>query len=397
MVSIVATPKEIAFAKENFSANSDSLRKRYLEALAPLSKKYGAPIVFLAIKFSAVAPLWRAALQKEGTFLDPQITKDSFVPKSEYLEKLSKLYSGDVSVYPLKAYLNPFTQQFGDILDANWDVSSTGKKFSGESPPLVMIDLGHGIGPTGPDPGAVYDFAAGKKLKKITTQDLPKGLDPYVQKTLLSTGKITERDIVIGIGEKLREKILAEGKMSVIMSYQTIDSLSYPYPGTPEKISPYYSWLANERFSTIRRWTKQKNKGKKPDFFISIHVNSAGSEKPYGSIVLNNETGTSLGPKNSKSADIMLAEYAKAMVWNGQRLDMTSYMYDDTPNRTGLAVLNGAAASEIVAVLFELGFIGNERDREHLIKKDFQYLAATALQNGIYRVLVEAAGIPLIG
>ncbi|MDO5301226.1 MAG: N-acetylmuramoyl-L-alanine amidase [Tissierellia bacterium] len=108
------------------------------------------------------------------------------------------------------------------------------------------------------------------------------------------------------------------------------------------------------------------------DVFMSIHFNSAGSEKANGIEVLyaSEEDVEHKGPNEYRLAKEVLNELIKATGANNRGIK----------NRPDLVVLN---STEMDAALVELGFLSNEEDLEQIQSPGYLKLMAQAIDRGI--------------
>ncbi len=216
--------------------------------------------------------------------------------------------------------------------------------------PLVVIDAGHG----GHDPGA-----SGVRLR--------------------------EKTVVLGLARALRDRLLAEGGIRVALTRE----------------DDRYLVLA-ERVQIARALGA--------DLFLSIHADSAGEQEGVtGASIytLSDEAsseaaarfaerenaadrinGTVLGGDNA-NVDAILVELAqrRTSVLSGEFADLIVreggeelIFHPQARRAAGLAVLR---APDVPSVLFEAGFISNQREAQRLASEEGQRGFATAMARAI--------------
>ena len=114
-----------------------------------------------------------------------------------------------------------------------------------------------------------------------------------------------------------------------------------------------------------------------PDFIVSIHNNSLDNKAYSGTMVLyyNNDTESNYGDITSKEcAEIVLKELVKNL----------GTVNRGVVNRGDLHILTKTPCPSI---LCEVSFISNDEELERLKTKSFQKNAATAIYNGIDKIL----------
>ena len=118
----------------------------------------------------------------------------------------------------------------------------------------------------------------------------------------------------------------------------------------------------------------------KADMFISIHINSPGSN--------SNPSGTEIYYHMQNGVSKLLGECIMAQMQKNAKLPNLGVKSDRILYNSGLAVLRG---SKMPAVLVEVGFITNARDRAKMTDAAFQRATARSIAEGVRRFL----GIPV--
>lgn len=165
-------------------------------------------------------------------------------------------------------------------------------------------------------------------------------------------GKLTEKNIVLPISQKLKE-LLTKAGASVIM---TRDSDVYPSLGDRAQ-------LANKSQATM---------------FISIHVNS---------IKLNNgKSGGMTFYHQQDPIDRLLAECIQSEIAKVSKIPDLGAWSDRKIYQSGFKVLRD---SMVPSVLIEIGFINHDYDRAQMTKTDFGDRIAAAIMKGVQIFLGE--------
>lgn len=158
-------------------------------------------------------------------------------------------------------------------------------------------------------------------------------------------GSLMEKDMTLRYALAVSARLQREG-CSVIM---TRSDDSYP--------------------SLTRRW--QLANESSADVFISIHINSLDSNPPSASMTFYH--GTS-------DVSHLLAECLQSEVSGSCRIPSWGTVSDFKRFREGMAVLR---TNRSPAVLMELGFINNPRDRDEMLSSDYPDRLADAITRGL--------------
>ncbi len=113
------------------------------------------------------------------------------------------------------------------------------------------------------------------------------------------------------------------------------------------------------------------------DLFVSIHINSPGGGG-------SNPSGTEIYYHKSNALSKLLGECIMAQMQTNAKLPNLGVKSDRVLYQSGLAVLR---YSKVPAVLVEVGFITNARDRAKMTSASFQQAAARSIAEGIRRYL----------
>jgi N-acetylmuramoyl-L-alanine amidase len=113
------------------------------------------------------------------------------------------------------------------------------------------------------------------------------------------------------------------------------------------------------------------------DYFISVHNDSSRSS--------NSASGTSTYYHKGNGKARALAQFIQQAIVAVSGLPSRGALSDGILYQNGLAVLR---ASNMTAVLVEVAYINNDRDRKHLLDPDFQDRVATAIAEGL-RLFIE--------
>jgi len=173
---------------------------------------------------------------------------------------------------------------------------------------IIAVDAGHG----GTDPGAI-------------------GQNAY------------EKTIVLSVAQKLKAKLQAAGA-NVVMTRD------------------------NDTFVSLEERV-QIAKRNNAELFISIHVNSASSNKANGTETYYD---TSKNPKGYES--YLLAKEIQSQIVNNAK------MYDRGVKDNNFYVIRN---NNVPSVLIELGFISNEGDASKLVSNTYQDIFAESIYRGI--------------
>ncbi len=195
---------------------------------------------------------------------------------------------------------------------------------------------------------------AGRRLEEMTVVIDPGHGGPAATgcSAMHEGRRVYEKALTLSMARKVYDRLRAMG-INVIMT-RTDDS-AVSLAARPE--------LANNNLA---------------DLFVSIHVDDApGNPNASGTTVYYHGSD-----ENSRALAYVLAQtvsMAGGLPNRGARSDMERFV-------TGMAVLRRA---EMPAVLVEVAYISNARDRAKLVRPDFQDMVARAIAEGI-RAYVEA-------
>jgi N-acetylmuramoyl-L-alanine amidase len=148
---------------------------------------------------------------------------------------------------------------------------------------------------------------------------------------------VREKDLTLGISQKLAENLRADSKFDVVMTRE-----SDMYPTLPERVE-----IAN---------------GEKADLFISVHINS-GPSSAKG-------TETYYNTAKSKTYANTVHKYL---------IQATGFL-DRKVRTAGYYVIKN---TKMPAILVEIGFISNPSEAQQMASEEFQKRVADALYNGI--------------
>ncbi|MHC0037884.1 N-acetylmuramoyl-L-alanine amidase [Pseudoneobacillus sp. C159] len=174
---------------------------------------------------------------------------------------------------------------------------------------IIVVDPGHGL----KDPGTHYDG-------------------------------YQEKDIVLSVGKKVRDKLIAAGAQVVM----TRDSDTF--------------LELSERV--------QKAKDVYAELFVSIHVNSVQNNTTVNGTETYFNTSTNMNGPESR----MLAYEIQ------QEIVKQAGMYNRGIKDSGFYVIKN---NSVPAVLVEMGFLPNKSDREKMISESYQNIFAEAIYQGI--------------
>lgn len=181
---------------------------------------------------------------------------------------------------------------------------------------IIVIDAGHG----GTDTGAVR-------------------------------GDIIEKEITLGISQKLAKKLGEAGAGVVMIRDTDIDMVS-----NGEKY--------NKRKDLTNRVRKANDS--KADLYISIHTNAVPSSRWYGAQTFYNATSE---PSKSLAVSIQ-EEFTKSL---------------DTTRKALVGDYFVLKHTEMPAVIVEVGFISNQKEGNLLKDEKYQAKVAEAIYNGILK------------
>ena len=168
---------------------------------------------------------------------------------------------------------------------------------------VIFVDPGHG----GRDPGTSY-------------------------------GKIEEKDIVLEISKKLRDKLMEKGAI-VYMTRESDDDLSSKWDVKKKRGDLYRRILMYKKYNA--------------ELYLSIHINYYSNTKEQGAEVLYNP----INPENKIFGEILMNNF-KTKLGSKRILKKTDlYMYKNTTTP---------------GVLIECGFLSNPNERYLMQKSSYQ-------------------------
>ncbi len=194
--------------------------------------------------------------------------------------------------------------------------------------------------------------ASGKLANKVIVVDAGHG----GRETGTTWGKTYEKDLTLSIAKKLAA-YLTEAGASVVMIRN--EDTTVPLLSRPE--------TANES---------------KADLYISVHINSNQTA--------NSVSGGMTFYHMQDPVSMMLAQCIQTEIASVSKIPDMGVWSDSRIYKTkGFAVLRGAA---MPAVLIELGFLNNSKDRARLVQPEFHDAAAKAIVKGIKSFLGDGDG-----
>ncbi|WP_284141062.1 MULTISPECIES: N-acetylmuramoyl-L-alanine amidase CwlD [unclassified Virgibacillus] len=199
-----------------------------------------------------------------------------------------------------------------------WSLPLSGK--------TIVIDPGHG----GPDGGAV-------------------GRD-----------KTEEKDIALAVSKKLQGYLQQSGALVYLTREKDTDLADAQTKG-----------LSKRKSEDIRK-RLQFIHDKKPDFFLSVHLNAIPSPKWSGA-----QTFYYARYEESRHLATMIQEQMITNLKNTTRSPLAI---------NGMYLLREA---KVPGALVEIGFLSNEKERELLKKKSYQEKVAVSMYEGMLRYMTE--------
>ncbi len=175
-------------------------------------------------------------------------------------------------------------------------------------------------------------------------------------------GELTESDITLAIGLKLRDELTARG-YTVIMTHDTNEIPA----GTPAGEQYLFGLAKRTAFANEH----------KPDFFLSIHGDTFADPSVQGSRVYYQSVTGENNDAITATAQCFVDALTEALT-DAKKEPLLKEMVDDD----AYYVLRNVT---MPAVLVEVGFASNANDAANMLDEDWQAKIAAALADGVDR------------
>lgn len=200
-----------------------------------------------------------------------------------------------------------------------------------------------------------------------------RGVSIQLLRPAIANGKVAGKVIVVDAGHGGRDSGchgggLLEKNLTLAMAKLTATELA-------NLGATVLMTRKDDSYPTLDARSELANRNR-ADLFISIHINSPGGNSPIG--------GTEIYYHMQNGISKLLGECIMAGMQQTAKLPNLGVKSDRKLYQSGLAVLRN---SKMTAVLVEVGFITNARDRAKMTNAEFQRGTAKAIAYGVQKFL----------